>query len=230
MGHADDDLPHAPIGSIFHNVVQDRKKRLGTFQRKPLLTDILGLQELLEQLREVQLQEGAQFLPPLQPRFIASRLHALLKPYANAGVLNVHVFDADGPAVRFLQGGQELTERGPLQADKRASVERLVEVAFAKAELGQLQQRMRWLGVAKRIEACDQVAKAAVDIDKANDPDLGMAIHRDGSRGRTSLPQLEALEEEPPSIVHGRRVIAPGADTGRRSGRCSSGWRRTRQT
>ena len=54
---------------------------------------------------------------------VAARLHAFLEPAADARVLDVHVLDADGPAVGLAQGGEQFAQGAARQAEERAGVE-----------------------------------------------------------------------------------------------------------
>ena len=119
----------------------------------------------------------------------------------------MHVLDADGPAVGLAQGGEQLAQRGPRQAEERAGVEGAVEVGLGQAELGTV-PGSGCVGrrLAERVEVGEEVAEVAVGVDEADDAELGGGV---GGRGRGTFGQLEALEEGPPQVVHRGRVGLP---------------------
>src|SRR5437867_3812821 len=86
-------------------------------------------------------------------------------------------------------------------------LERTVQVVLIEAELGQLQLGISGLGVAKGVESCEEMPEITVCINQSNDGRLRAGAC--GRRSCTSDAQLEALEEQPPAVVHGGRVVAP---------------------
>ncbi len=102
-----------------------------------------------------------------------------------------------------MQGGEQLAKRGSGQPDEGIGVEGAIEVGFGQAELGQLQQRVRCLGLAERIEVGQEMAEVAVGIDQADDADLGgLSVDSPPMSWALGLAQLEAVEEGPPGFVH----------------------------
>ena len=61
--HADDELLHTQRRPAFDDAVQNRNERLAAFERKPLLPDVLRVQELLEEFRLVKRHQDAVLLP-----------------------------------------------------------------------------------------------------------------------------------------------------------------------
>ena len=101
MGHADEHFLHALLGTFLYRGIQCRNQRLTALEGKTLLADKFFLEELFEQgsLRE--------FLQNLNPVFYADaravgELNVLAHPGLELHVLNGHVFDADGVAIRQL--------------------------------------------------------------------------------------------------------------------------------
>ena len=63
VGHAKDDLADAESAALSTMASRIGHKAFRPLERKPLLADVAGVQESLEQLGKVQLHEHAQFLP-----------------------------------------------------------------------------------------------------------------------------------------------------------------------
>lgn len=109
VGHADDGLPGAqPCGAAQQGVEQD-DRRLPALQRVPLLADVLGVQEGLERLGGAQPLQDVQALRAGGARL--RTLDAPLYPQPLARVLDVHVLDPGGTAVRGAQRPDHLAQR-----------------------------------------------------------------------------------------------------------------------
>ena len=135
-------------------------------------------------------------------RLVPARLHALLEPRANAAILDVHVFDADGPAVSLLQSRNELTQGGARQTNEMAGVKGLVQVGFAEAEFGQFQERVTRFGLAEWVKSGDEMAQLPVAIDEPDDGCLACGI---GARGRLPLAQVKPFRRKVASFRRLRR-------------------------
>ena len=122
-------------------------------------------------------------------------------------VLDVHVLDADRPAVGFAQGRDQLAERRPADRPRNGMASNVrSRSASVQAELAQFEIRMRRRRVGERIDLGDQVAEIAIGVDQAEDAELGRGV---GRRGRGPLGEGEAFEERPPQVIDGRRVGLP---------------------
>ena len=95
VGHADDELLDAQRRALLDDRVEDRDERLAAFEREPLLADVLGVQELLEQLGLVERDEDAVLLLQAEREAVADRLHPLGQPVADVERVDVHELDAD---------------------------------------------------------------------------------------------------------------------------------------
>ena len=80
---------------------EKRDGRLAAFEAEALLADVLGVQELLERLGCVQLVEDPPVLVGAQ--LGRNALDVLLDPSLLLRLLDVHVLDADRPAVGVAQ-------------------------------------------------------------------------------------------------------------------------------
>jgi hypothetical protein len=106
--HPDAHLVHPVAGGVRQDPVEQRDDGLAAFEREPLLPDELGLQERLERLGGVE--------PPQDPHLLVAgraRIRNLdlgLDPGPLLGILDVHVLDADGAAVRVAQDAEDAAQ------------------------------------------------------------------------------------------------------------------------
>ena len=170
MGHADDDLLAAAVAVLLDQPVHQRDQALPAFQREALGADVLAVEEGLQRLRVGQPLEDAQLLLAGEPRLVPRRLHLLLEPAADGGVLAVHVFGADGAAVGPLEARDHLAQRERGRAHVEvAGRERLVQVLCGEPEILGLQLRRRRVAQPERIEVGEEVAADPVGIDQLRD-------------------------------------------------------------
>ena len=102
VGHADEHFLHPVLGALFHHGIQCRNQGLTALEGKALLANKLFLEKLFKQGR---LRE---FFQNLNPVFYADaravgELDVLAHPGLALHVLNGHVLDANGVAIRQLQ-------------------------------------------------------------------------------------------------------------------------------
>ena len=145
--------------------------RLSALQPEPLVPEVLGVEEPLEGLGLVELAQRAEPLLPGQLR--PGRLHPLLDPRLLRRLLDVHVLDAGGPAVRIAQVGEGVAQLHHLVPAEAAGGELAVEVpdgepVAERVELGVELGRL----LAKRVEVGDEVAAHPVHVDDLEDPAL----------------------------------------------------------
>ena len=171
MGHADDHLVETAVGGGREDRVEDRDRRLGALEPEALRAHVLRGEELLERLGRVEPFEQAAELVGRE-----AHLHALelrLDPPLLVGVLDVHVLDADRPAVRVTQDVEQVAELHLLGAGDAAGAEHAVEIPDRQAvgrriELG---VHLRFFP-AQRVEIGDEVAADAVRADQRRDVHL----------------------------------------------------------
>ncbi len=108
MGHAHYRVLVAVIGRGTEQGVEKRYRRLGSFQAEPLLPDVLGLQKALEGFGGVELGQDMTVLFGLEVGRHA--LDVLLDPPLLRRVHNVHVLDADRPAICVPQEREDIPE------------------------------------------------------------------------------------------------------------------------
>ena len=112
MGHSDHDFLDAGFAGPLDQVVHGGDEALTAFQREPLLADIPGVQVFFDAFSRSQLLEDALALFRRIAGARPGRFQALLKPAFLGRVRDVHEFGADGAAVRFAQGAQDVAQRG----------------------------------------------------------------------------------------------------------------------
>ena len=137
MGHAEDELVGLERRGLLHERVEQRNEGLAAFERESLLAHVLGVEELFERLGPDEPPKDVGALVVGHGRPVARRLHPLLEPRPRGFVGDVHVLDAERAAVRFLEGGHELAQRGPLETLEGRGVHRAAEVSLREAELSE---------------------------------------------------------------------------------------------
>src|SRR5699024_8950788 len=97
-------------------------------------------------------------------------LDPLLDPGALLGVLDVHVLDADGPAVGVPQDAQDLAQGQPGRPAEPTGGEAALQVPQGQAVVGDVQVVVLALAVLQRVGVGHQVAPHPVGVDKLLDP------------------------------------------------------------
>ena len=103
--HTNGNALQVVVSGLVQNSVQQRNQGLAALQGEALLTQVLGLQEVLECLSLNQLGENTQLL--FAGGLSNAALQALLEPCANLGVLRVHVLNGQGAGVCLVQALQD---------------------------------------------------------------------------------------------------------------------------
>ncbi len=106
VGHPEGDLVHSRLGGPLEYLVEQRDRRLGTFEGEPPLPHVLGLQERLERLGRTEALEDVQLLGRVRP--LSGPLDPLLDPAPFVGLLDVHVLDADPTTVGVPQDTENI--------------------------------------------------------------------------------------------------------------------------
>ena len=104
VGHAQHRLLVAGRRRRVEDLVEQRDEALGPLQPEPLMAGVLGVQEALEGLRRIEPVEDVQLLGRCQRT--AAPPPPALDPRLLVGLLDVHVLDADAPAVRVTQDAE----------------------------------------------------------------------------------------------------------------------------
>ncbi len=197
MGHADDDLFDAVLRRRLDEQVDHRDHALGAFEREAPRPEVILVDELLEDLRLGELRENANELGTLERRVVTRGLHAVLKPEARFGLLDLRELDADGGAVRLAQVGDDLAQGRPLgEAAHPGRGEGLVEVRVCQSEVRELELGVRLGRIAERVDVREEVAADAVGVDELGDAALELGCRDDrvtdclavGHHGRGRVP------------------------------------------
>ena len=138
------------------------------FEAEPLLPDVLGLQERLERLGDVEPAEDVQLL--LAGRRLVLDLDVALDPGPLFGVGDVHVLDADAAAVRVAQHAEDVAQPHQLLAGEPVDRELAVEVPQGQPVPGDVEVGVGAHGVFERVGVGHQVAVRAVGVDQLDDP------------------------------------------------------------
>ena len=156
------------VGGRGEDLVEDRDHRLGALEAEALGADVLRGEEPLEGLGGVEPLEDAQ-LGVLVER-LDRALDLGLDPALLLGVLDVHVLDADGPAVGVAQHAEQLAELHAIDAADAAGEELAVEVPDRQpvGERVELDRHHRVLP-AQRVEVGDEMAANPVDANQRGD-------------------------------------------------------------
>ena len=136
--HADHHFLHTKVGGSVDDGVQRCNGGLSSFQRKPFLADVFGMQELFKHYALVQFLQDAFFLVEgnrLQEFLfhgIGQEVHFLL-------VRNILEFDTYMARIAALQKGKDVLEFYVPQADQVAGIEFLFHILLGQAKKAQIQ-------------------------------------------------------------------------------------------
>src|SRR5262249_57002048 len=130
---ADRDLLHPELRRAAHDLLERRDRGIGTVEAEALGAHPLAVDEALEGLGRGQVIEDLDLALALEHHLVLDALDALLDPLALRGILDVHVLDADDPAVDAPQRADDLAQRGLLEAELAAEEDRPIEVGFCEA-------------------------------------------------------------------------------------------------
>ena len=146
--------------------VEQHDGRLGPLESEPLLPDVAGVEEPLEDLRRVEPVRGCGAAPRAS-RADGHALEVLLDPPLLAGILDVHVLDAECPAVGVAQDVEDLVEGGHVLAGQAVGHELARQVPDGQpvVQRVQLGVELGRLGV-QGIEMGDEVAAHPVHVDQ----------------------------------------------------------------
>ena len=140
-------------------------------EAEALLAHVAGVQEALEHLGRVEAVEDVALL--LEVERDGLTLDVLLDPALLLGILDVHVLDAQGAAVRVAQHVEDVLEGGRLAARQPVGHEltRQVPDGEAVGQRVELGVDVRRLGI-ERVEVGDQVPAHPVHVDERLHPHL----------------------------------------------------------
>ena len=169
--HTDDDLIQVSTSSGVNGGVHQRNQRLCALKGEALLTDVLGLQEVLECLGGVQLLQDVLLLSVGRLRLAA--LKALFQPLALFAVENVSVLGTDLEAVCVAQARKHLAQRHRLLAAETTDVEGAVQIPQGQTVLLDIEVSVVWSGSIRlvrtqRVDVRQQVTAGAVGLNQTH--------------------------------------------------------------
>ena len=171
MGHAHHRLVQTLVDRLVEDGVEQDDGRLGSLQAEPLLAHVAGVEEALEDLGGVEPVEDVALLVGGQRG--GDPFDVLLDPPLLLGILDVHVLDAQGPAVGVAQDVEDLVQGGHVLAGQAVGHEVAGQVPDGQAvvERVELGVELGRLGV-ERVEVGDEMAPDPVHVDEGLDVDL----------------------------------------------------------
>ena len=126
VGHPHDHVLDPGPAGVFQEEVEHGDQALRALQREPLVPHVLRVQETLEAFGGVQALEDVPLVVWVDlPR---DPFHPFLDPALLVGLLDVHVLDADRPAVGVAEQAERVPERHHVAAGQPVHVELAVEV------------------------------------------------------------------------------------------------------
>ena len=187
--HPEHRLLDAALGRLVQDGIEQRDRRLGSFEPEALLADVAGVQEALEGLGRVQALEDVMLL--LGREGARHTFDVLLDPALLLGVLDVHVLDADGSAVGVAKRVEDVTE-----LELGVVAESLDDEAPIEVEDGDAVRQRVELGVQlgchgpERVEVGHEVTAHPVQVDELLDPRLFDEPAVDGLAGTDRIDVL----------------------------------------
>ena len=168
VGHANDDFLHAFGTGLLDQLVHGGDEALTTFQRKPFLAHVLGVQKALQAFGRGQALQDGDFLIGVEIGFAADALELFLPPALFVLLRGVHVLDTQGAAVGFAQRVEQIAQRHAVLAKEGvAGVEHGFLVGVGEAvERGVQIGDVGALGALERIEVGPTLADVAVSRDE----------------------------------------------------------------
>ena len=133
------------------------------------MTDILGLQEVLEGLRRIQTVHNG--VTDFFARRLVGTLNFLLHPRALFGVLNMHVFDARSTSVGITQLGHYVAQLhvNIVFVAQSSHREIPIQIPDRKPVGPEFQVRMATHPIIQGIHIRNQVSTGTVSVDESRD-------------------------------------------------------------
>src|SRR5262249_5274887 len=110
MGHAQHNLIDALLARSLDRKIEQGNQTFSAFERETFGSDKFLAYELFEDHGICKARQNSNLFFVAQVDPIAGAFHSFLKPMSNETVVDVHVLDADGPAIRIAQAVQNLAK------------------------------------------------------------------------------------------------------------------------
>ena len=159
--HTKDHAVHTVVSGGTQNLIDDWNHRLSAFETETLCTDILCCEELFERFCSVQTLKDAKFL--VKRRRERDPFHLRLQPTLLFCVLDVHVLNTNGAAVRIAKNSEKFIKLH-LAATSNAAGEKLaLEVPDGEAVMLRVKiARKLWLFPTQWVDVCNEVTTNAM--------------------------------------------------------------------
>ena len=170
MGHADDDFLNTLAAGLLDHLVHHRDQALATFQRKPLLPHVTGVQVTLQTLGRHQPVQQLHALLSAQIESSALAFQPFLNPALLGGLVDVHVLGTNRADVHIAQETHDVAQRPLRGRHQRAGVERDRHIGLVQPVIARVQLR-DWRAVAQfqGIEIGRFMASGPIGVDDAQD-------------------------------------------------------------
>ena len=141
VGHADDNLLHAALAGVVHELIHRGNEAFAAFEREALLADVLGVEKTLEPLGLGELLQDMALALRIIRRGAAHGLKTLLDPALDRRIGHVHVLCPDRAAVRVAKRLEDFAQRhraffGEVRVRRG---KHLVKISFGQAVRGRIQ-------------------------------------------------------------------------------------------
>jgi hypothetical protein len=190
VGHAEHDVLHAEMAAALNDLLQGRDHGLAAVEPEALGAEEFEPAEFFEDLGLDQLVEDCLLAFRREGDLLVAALDPLLQPQALLGIVDVHVFVADGAAIGAPAELDDLPRAGRFETHDAIGEDRTVEVFLVETVIGGLQPRvLDALHEPQRIEVGLEVAHDAVGANEIDGADRVARGFEDGvGRRRGDCP------------------------------------------
>jgi len=200
MAHAEHDLLHAELAAALDDLFQRRNRRLAAVETEALGPEEAHAREFLETLGFDKLVQDRALALGREGNLLVGSFDAALEPVFLLGIVDVHEFVADAPAIGALQDFDHAARGCAFQTQHAADKHRPVEIFGMKSVKRRFELRVGRLGrEMERVEIGFEMADDAIGAYHLNRAD---GIQR--RRTQIALARLPASPRRP--------VAGEGAD------------------
>ena len=150
MGHANDNIAHAPGARAFDQGFERWHDALRAFQREALGARIFDVEKTLKAFRLVELAQDFEPVALAEVGPVAAAFHRLLDPSLLRRILDMHELDADMAAIGIAHHRDNVAQRRPLHAEHAIDIYGPVIIGFRKSVGGRIEFGMALVAVARQ--------------------------------------------------------------------------------
>ena len=159
--HTKDHAMHAVVGRRAQKFVDDGNHRLCAFKTETLCTDILRCEELFECFCCVQTLKNTKLL--IKRRCECDTFHLRLQPALLFCVLDVHVLNTDGAAIRIAKNSEKFIKLHLAATSNSAGEELTLEIPNGEAVMLWVKIAWKlWLFPTQWVNVCNEVTTNAM--------------------------------------------------------------------